>query len=352
MITRGAFRIHRWAGLTAGICMLAVCLSGAFVALIEQYESVAERHIVVVPQQHARLPYDKLFSVAREQVPDFHLYDYARLPQRPDAPLELLYFPDGTYRSVFINPYSGQITGYLDNSPSRWLLKFHWSLGLGRQGREGSAVVFLCSMLVLMSATTGSIVYRRRLLESLRLRTPVRGRNRTSGLHRLIGTWCVPFVLTLFGTGAYINYHIVTGVYAFPGGAALERLPVAPLRVSVDACLARAREAVPGLIPRSFSFPQLEGGPVSVSGRVVGHEGFLDGSASVSFDSTSGALLQVRNDAEHASAWGRFETALFRLHYADFGGLPVKIGYALLALASGTLPVSGYLIAWAKRRRR
>lgn len=352
MFTKRVFRFHRWVGLAGGICMSAVCLSGAFVALIEPFEALTAGRTVTVTPRPPRLSYDELFARARERVPEFHLYDFARLPQQPGAPLELLYFPDGTYRSVFIDPYTGEVTGYLHNTLSRWLLKFHWSLGLGEQGRPGAGVVFACAILVLMSVASGGIVYRRRLGQALRFRTPVAGRSRMSGLHRLVGTWCGLFVVTLFGTGAYINYHIVTGVYAYPGGATLTRAAVTPLRVSVDACLGRAMEAVPGLVPRSFSFPQLEGGPLAVSGRVLGHDGFLGGSASVSFDSVTGALLSVTDRARHPTRWSQFETALFRLHYADFGGLPLKLAYAGLSVIASLLPVSGYAIALAKRRGR
>jgi uncharacterized iron-regulated membrane protein len=353
--SRVLFVVHRWSGLTAGIVVLAVCLSGAFAALLHDYETTFEAATVTVVPGKTRLAYDTLFAAARAHVPDFHLYDYARLPQGDDRALEILYFPDGTYRSVFLNPYTGDITGSLAGSWSRWLLKFHWSLGLGDQGRGGATVVFVAALTALMSVVTGAVVYRKRWRDALRVAPALRRGATHTALHRVAGVWSGAFLLVLLASGAYINYFIVTGVFAYPGGDALGRRPVAPLAISVDAAIARAVVKVPGLLPASVSFPQLEGGPVAISGPVAGQNGFLSPHTSVLFDPRTGALLAVRGGPAEAGLVGTLETAVFNLHYAKFGGWPVRVLYALLSLLGAGLPVTGLVIWWRKqavRRRR
>lgn len=113
-------------------------------------------------------------------------------------------------------------------------------------------------------------------------------------------------------------------MFAYPGGAALTRRPAAPLAIPIDTAMAHAVAAVPGLRPSSVSFPQLEGGPVAISGPVAGQNGFLSPHTSVLFDPRTGALLAVRGGPAEAGLVGTLETAVFNLHYAKFGGWPVR----------------------------
>ena len=352
-VTRWLYRLHVWLGLVGGAGLLLVALSGAVIAFSQEIERATCEAVrrVSVPPQARRLPYDVLLANARHAVPDFGRYDYLRFPTAPDEAVEILYFPDDSYHSAFLDPYTGRLTGVLAYTLTRTLTRWHWSFFLGD---AGAVLCLLLAGALVGSGLTGLAVYRKHLWPALTLRVPVRGpsgRRTVSGLHRVVGTWAALFTLLLGSTGAWINYNIVTGVYAYPEGAALRRPPQAPLAVSVDALLAETQRQLPGLVPGSFSFPQLVGGPVGISGTFATDGVLWRVGSGAEFDEHTGRLLTVR-DGRRATASQKALSAFENLHYGQFGGWPVKLLYCLGGLAVAGLPLTGGLLWWGKRRTK
>jgi len=345
---RKLFAIHSYTGLIAGIFILAICLSGSFAALLQQYEKTFEADKLLITPQRKVVGYDSLFAVAKKQVPDFQLYDYGRFPQNNNEAFEILYFPDGTYHSAFINPYTAVITGYINNNLSKWLLKFHWSFAIGKQGITGSIILFVFALSVLLSVITGFIIYKKYIIDGLLFRTKVSAQNKFSGLHRILGVWTMLFMFILFGTGAYINYHIMTGDYSYPGGETLKQQPKFSLNVSVDTMLAYIQKEQPNFIPKGISFPQLTGGHISISGNFKENSDWTNGSSSFDFDEYTGKFIAF-NNRQKISATDIADNTLNNLHYASYGGLWLKIIYAIFALLSACMPITGFLL-WRKRR--
>jgi uncharacterized iron-regulated membrane protein len=347
---RHLFALHSWLGLIAGIFILAICLSGAFISLRNQYERSFEKEKIVVTPQSKRLSYDTLFAIAKKEVSDFQLYDYARLPQQADESLEILYFPDGSYHSVFIDPYTGEVKGKLALNLSRWILKFHWSFFIGSQGWLGSIFAFCFALCLLLSIITGFIVYKRHIIDSLLFRSKVNWssfKNASSGLHRIIGVWSMLFLFIMFGSGAYINYHILNGDWKYPGGKDLTQIPKQLLQISVDDCIQKAKDTIPNFIPTGFSFPQLMGGDLSVNGLTKDQNEFYLSGSSVSFNPTTGQVIEITNGTKNTT-YSKFENIVFSLHYANFGGLFIKIIYCILALLCGLMPITGFVLWWRR----
>lgn len=350
MNNRAWFAWHRWLGLVAGLFAVSISLTGAFLTLRRPYERAADRVALVVRPVGPRLPYDQLLATAGRQVPDFRLYDRADLPQAPDEALELHHLPNGHYASIFVDPYTGRVTGGLGSGHlSRVLLRFHWSFALGESGYVG-AVVAGC---VLGAVSTGAVVYRKHLLPVLLFRERVAwqgGRRTVASLHRVLGVWAWLFLAVLFSTGAYLNYITVSGRFTYATAAQLRQPPRQPLAVaSVDAMLAQARRALPELRATALTFPQQLGGGYTVEGVLPGDNGLLTPVNAVAFDAR-GRLLRVDRGRD-ADAWVKAETLLFALHFGSYGGLVVKLLYCLLGVLSGSLPVTGALLWWRRERQ-
>jgi len=349
---RKIFAIHSWLGLIAGIFILAISLSGSFVALMHQYEETFDHEKLFVKPAGKYLPYDTLFSIAKKKISNFGLYDFAFFPKNPNETLEILYFPDGTYHSVFMNPYTGEITGKMDNNLSKNLLKFHWSLFLGPQGYIGSIVVFALSICLLLNIVTGFIIYRKHIIDALLFKAKINWKSirlASSGLHRIIGVWSMVFMFIIFASGAYINYHIINGDFAYPGGEKLKHRPKEPLQVSVDQCIRLAKEKIPGFEPSSFSFPQLEGGELYVSGYIKGQNRFYLGNSWVTFNSKTGKVLEVKTGI-HNTLSSKLDIIISHLHFGNYGGVWLKIFYSFFSVLSGLMPITGFILWFRKRK--
>ena len=356
MNNRAWFAWHRWLGLVAGLFAVSFSLTGAFLALRRPYERAADRAALVVRPVGPRRPYDQLLAAAGRQVPDFRYYDRADLPQAPDEALELHHLPNSYYASVFVNPYTGRVTGGL--GPGHWsrtLLRFHWSFALGTSGYAGAVVALLAALCVLGALGTGAVVYRKHLLKVLLLRERIvwRGGRRTvASLHRVLGVWAWLFLGVMFGTGVYLNYITVSGSFTYATAAELRQPPKQPLAgsgISVDVLLAQAGRALPGLQATAFAFPQQLGGGYTVEGRLPDDNVLLTPVSTVAFDAR-GHLLRADRGRD-AGAWAKGENLLFALHFGTYRGLVVKLLYCLLGVLSGSLPITGALLWWRRTRR-
>lgn len=356
MNNRAWFAWHRWLGLVVGLFAVSFSFTGAFLALRRPYERAAHRAALVVQPRGPRLPYARLLAAAGRQVPEFWLYDRADLPQAPDEALELHHLPNGHYASVFVDPYTGRVTGQL--GPGQWsrtLLRFHWSFALGDSGYLGAALALAMALCGLGAVATGAVVYRKRVVKVLLLRERIAwqgGRRTVASLHRVLGVWAWLFLVVLFGTGVYLNYPTVSGRFTYASAVQLRRPPpqlLAGAGVSADALLARARQALPGLQATAFTFPQQLGGGYTVEGRLPLDNALLTPPNVVTFDAR-GRLLRVDRGRE-ASAAAKWESLLFALHFATYGGLALKLLYCLLGVLSGSLPITGALLWWRRERQ-
>ncbi len=107
--------IHLWTGLTSGIIIVAVCLSGTIYTYNTELREMAAPHLhrVDIPENTARLPADRIIAKIKElsggQVTSISiphdLHSTYQVTVRTEGDKSRF----GT--SYYVNPYSGEITG-------------------------------------------------------------------------------------------------------------------------------------------------------------------------------------------------------------------------------------------------
>jgi uncharacterized iron-regulated membrane protein len=345
---RKLFTLHSWLGLLAGIFVLAISLSGAFISLSKQYDCFVHSEIVLVTKQDNPIVYDSIIRNAKKVLPDFKLYDFIRIPQSDDEAVELLYFPDDSYHSAFFNPYTGKFLGKLEYNLSRTLIKFHWSFFAGN---IGALAALLCGLSVMASVITGIVIYKKHIWQALLFKVKWK-RNKGglsfSSLHRVWGVYSLLFMLILFGTGAFINYEILSGDFTYPEGEQLNQPPKFILSVSLDALIAYVKIKEPSFHPTYISFPQLTGGHIVIGGKFKSDNVWSSKSSSFEFDEHTGKPLAF-NDGRTLQAADQTKSIIYNLHYATFGGVWLKILYCTFGILSGLMPITGFIL-WVKRK--
>jgi uncharacterized iron-regulated membrane protein len=218
---------------------------------------------------------------------------------------------------------------------------------------------------LLLTLATGLFIHLKDLRRQwFQFRAERATRTWSSDLHKVLGVFGLPYQLLYAWTGAVLSLSFATVQPAFVAtlfggdeqaarsarGAELEP-PERTGRLSgklpdLDALVARARQQLPELKPSWIGIEYVgdERSSVSVFGEV---EELPFGSAGVMLNAADGAVLSVTS--ARAGTFQRFEAWFFGLHYARFGGVGVKLLYALLAFASCAVIVSGNLI-WLERR--
>ena len=111
-INKGIRVVHRWIGLTVGLVIVMMALTGMVNLFRPQLEPVVNRELVTVDTCSARVRLDVLAANARAVHPAAEL-DYIRITAGEDGaermPATRIRFTDQQF--VFLNPCTGAVVG-------------------------------------------------------------------------------------------------------------------------------------------------------------------------------------------------------------------------------------------------
>lgn len=351
--------IHTWTSLLSMAFLLMLCLTG--LPLIFHHEiDHALGYEPVVPEMPAatpRLALDTLVAAAEARRPGAVVQFVSFDKDEPDAVLVGL---ARTLQQVTGDHFVGLdrrtatvlIESHPGAGPMGFLLTLHTDMFVGLPGK-----LFLGGMaLLFVAAIVSGVVLYGPFMRKLDFGTVRRTRStRIKWLdwHNLIGVATVAWALVVGGTGA-INTWADLMLALWQGGQLAEM--TAPYRdvprpgtlVSIDTAVATAQAAAPDMTPRLVAFP---GTAFSSNNH---YAVFMAGNTPLTarllkpalIDAGTGRLTDMR-----AMPW--YVQALFLsqpLHFGDYGGLPLKIVWALLDGATIVVLGSGIYL-WIARKR-
>ncbi len=220
------FRLHLVAGVSAGIVVFLMAVTGAVLACEEMALKWAERRYrVTVPEGADRLHPARLVHSAEETAAatgDVFLATAVQYDADPRAPAQVR---SGPARRTYVDPYTGEVLG---GGFARIEAFFEWVRGWHRwlsfpagSERRGRAVTGAANLAFLFLVLTGPLLWmpRRFSLKTLAavvfFRRGIRGRARYLNWHHVVGIWsAVPFAL-IGGSGMLMSYPGV-GDRAYP----------------------------------------------------------------------------------------------------------------------------------------
>jgi uncharacterized iron-regulated membrane protein len=240
--------VHTWVGLTAGLVLLIVAVTGAVLI----FRTALERKLdparwIVAPDAH-RLSLDDLAARARAAHPEGEL-ESVRFYGDPTAPV-LALFSNKEY--VHLNPHTGAVLGIRQ----RYGEGFGWVEGvhkylmlaptLGEDVNGSFAIVFAALTL------TGIVLWwpatRRALKAGLTINRKLKGRPWHLNLHKTLGAYVALVILFSAVTGVPIALESTQSVIYFLTGSKITPPPAAtevPASVTPVAVAARSADVAP-----------------------------------------------------------------------------------------------------------
>jgi uncharacterized iron-regulated membrane protein len=352
--------IHRWTSLVCTLFLLMLCITG--LPLIFHHEIDHLLHEEVEPAKlPAGTPHADLDRVAANAL--------ARLPGHV---IQFLFWdrdePDLVFASAGVAPDSDPERNRLIRSDAHTgevleevdfrtrltfiLLKLHTDMFAGLPGK-----LFLGLMGLLFAAAivSGIVVYgpSMRKLEFGTVRHHRIRSVRWLDIHNLCGVVLIAWTLVVGLTGVLNTWaDLVIKLWQFDQlaemVAASKDAPVPAQPGSVQAAVAVARERLPEMVPSFVAYP----GTI-FSGKSH-YAVFMRGDTPLTsrllkpvlIDAASGNFTDSRDLPWYVS------TLLLSqpLHFGDYGGMPLKIIWALLDIATIVVLVTG-LYLWLARRR-
>lgn len=351
---------HRWSSLVSTLFLLMLCLTGLpLIFSHELNEVLLDEPWSAAAPDGPPLSLDAVLATALDrapgEVPAFMSFDEDRpvvnvTSRAPDAPA-------GQYTFQPIDRTSGDPAPPVAGHPLvEFLLQLHSDLFLGL---GGMLFLGLMGLMLVVAVVSGVVLYApfMRRLPFGTLRIEKAPRTRWLDWHNLLGIVTAAWVLVVGLTGVINTLSVpilalwkaeaLAGLTAATADAG--PVPVSE-RSSLDAAVTRARQALPGMQVQFVAFPGTE--------YTTDHHYavFFHGDTPLTTHLITPALIDVRTGDLAAVApvpwYVKTLTLSQPLHFGDYGGMGLKIVWALLDLALIVILLSGLYLWLAKRGRR
>lgn len=377
MLKRIASKLHLLIGLVTGTVVLIICLTASVYVWEQELNRLvyAGQIDVQVPANPATLPLAQLKQLASDAVGkpvksveisadagkawQFRASKY----HKDSAGTGFSYLADVEYDwRIWVNPYSGHVQGVQDMrfEPIRMLRTIHQQLLL--RDHTGTLIVGINALCFLVMVLSGIVLWFPGRWSAVRKRLVINARTNTKrtiyDLHSVGGIWVHLILLVSIVTGlAWPFKWWESGIYTLlgqegkPSFGKDAKLDVAPLAFTSP------METFTSLRPSWHTGtiawePAKDGRPAELKLTLKHDIGSgWDESDLYFFDASTSQLLRDHLHTEKTTG-EKWRNSNYAIHTGGIGGWPTKVLASFAALVGASLPVTGFLIWWGRRRKR
>lgn len=370
--------LHLWLGLISGIIVVIVSITGCLFAFQTEISNVIhKKEFFISPPatETANLPMHVLLQKASAALGSGHSPNYITAYADPHRAWEFMNYEPGnqdaftfpgtikSYQSVFLNPYTGEVTGKIDYMQDFFVVVkyIHWSLYLST--KYGQPIVGWGTLLFVVSLITGFVMWipkRWNKVErdkSLTVRWKATWKRLNYDLHNVLGFYVVLIALVLgltgmiysftwFSKAAYATASLSTAPMPQPSFVSDTAAPA--MQYPEDQAFLATRAAYPDAKRYGLDWPATKDAPLEVT-AFHGKEVYYDANTAY-FDQYSGKKLgktgfTTQNNGEKLLLMN------YDIHVGAIGGLIGKIIAFIVSLICASLPITGFVIWWGKRKK-
>lgn len=350
------YLVHKWTSIVCTAFLLMFCLTGLPLIFHHEIDELTRApRLAEAVTGTANL--DAVAARARATQPGWHILFLSFDPEKPilyAAVGPTLVADEDEGKLLLFDARSGEPIDAppLDEGVMAFLLELHAHLLLGIPGQ---LFLGLIGVVFLVAVVSGVVVYAP-FMRRLRFGTVRKDRSKRIkwlDTHNMVGIVTLGWVSVVGLTGFIITMTLpITMIWQMDElaemAAPYKDSPPPERPVSIDAAVAAVRQAVPEAKLSFIAWPGTELSTahhymIALAGDTPLTERLI---SPAMVDAQTGKLTDLR-----AMPW--YVQALFLsvpLHFGDYGGMPLKIIWALLDLAAIVVLVSG-LYLWLGRRR-
>jgi uncharacterized iron-regulated membrane protein len=366
-------KIHLWLGLSSGLVVFIISITGCLYAFQEEISDLTQPFRFCEASNSAFLPPSELKAIAELALPNKHLHAVKyNEPGRAAEAIFYAYDPE-YYFIIYLNPYHGEVLKVknMDRDFFRFVLNGHFYLWMPPKIGQTTVVVFMLVFLVML--ISGLVLWFPKNRAAARQRfwfrwkEGMKWKRKNYDLHNIPGFYACLFALLFVVTG------LVWGLPGFGrllhqgmgGKLSLEyEAPVSKLAFTVknsekntapiDIVFEKMRKEYPTACYIEVHPPENDSSSIAANANLG--KGTYWKTDYRYFDQFSLAELPCENiygrfDAETLTAADKLFRMNYDIHVGAIGGLPGKVLAFGISLMIASLPVSGFLIWWGRRKK-
>jgi len=360
------FWFHLVLGVSAGVIIFVMSVTGVLLTFERQTLDWIDRHDarVISPPATGRLPLSELIKKSGGTPAG------VTVRSDPAEPVELVM---GADRTIYLNPYSGAVTGTPSKSARAFFLSvraWHRWIALNDSTHTNTEPIYdAANVLFFLIVISGPFLWWPKQLTWRHLRPIVWFRGRLSGKardfnwHNTIGLWTsIPLAL-IVATGVILSYRWANDlVYKVTGSEqpkqvqmqAMPKGQAPPPWQGLDGWVARAESRMPAW--RTISIRNVPARTVNISVD-SGTGGQPQKRATLTLDRVTGAEVKWATFANNNLGL-RLRILARVVHTGEVGGILLQAFAGLVSLGGAVLVYTGIalslrrLAAWRRRKAR
>lgn len=361
-------KTHLIVGFISGLVLFIVAITGAMYSFKTEIEALTQSYRKVDLEPKAMIPPSEALEIGQQTLPDIEIHGV--IYRKADDALEVVYYQEEPlyYGAAYLNPYSGELLKTKDFYKSFFGFALRGHIALWLPLHIGQPIVAIATLFFLLMFVSGLILWwpkKSGSTKSFAFTREAKPSVRRLEWHKVIGFYVVWLALILVLTGmTWVFKGFDRAVYKAMGGKlethfsmpasdTTNTIRMDSVAKPIDLLWANLKQQYPEM-------PFIEIHAV--------------------YDSVSTFLVELNSDpskywktdylyfdqhtlepVESNTIYGRLEQAgipekikrmYYDMHTGAIWGLPGKIIMFLASLFIASLPLTGFLLWWSRRREQ
>jgi len=365
-------KIHLWLGFTSGIIVFIIAITGCIYAFQEEIQNSTEQYRFVKNQNTPFLLPSKLESIARKELPNktLHAIQYKGKEKSAEA---IFYNYDekieqnNYYKIVHINPYTGEVLK-INNMYSgffRWILDGHFYLWLPH--KIGQTIIASATLIFVIMIISGFILWFPKNKKAakqrfwFRWKDGIKWKRKNYDLHNITGFYVMSIALIFAVTGlvwgfpwfAYSYYTLIGGEKSLIlENPTSKQISVQKAENPLDKTYLLMVNKYPKAVSIEVHPPESKTSPIAANANL--QEGTFWKTDYLYFNQYTLKEQEVNHiygKLRNTSNADKLMRMNYDIHTGAIFGLAGKTFAFLISLLIASLPITGFLI-WFGRRKK
>lgn len=357
---RAAFlKIHRWLGLTTGLVVFIVSLTGCIYVFEEEWREVFQhRYLHVNESKEKHKSITTLTAIVQQAYPKEKITTIRFLKEKDAA----FIFHTRNELAVSVNPYTGSIVGArnMNTDFMSVVLDIHLDLLLGKVGKQ---IVRWNVLIFFVMCISGLVLWwpkqKRFIKQASTIRWKTKNRKRLHwDLHSVLGFYALVILFIISLTGIFWVFDWGKQLVSVATGSPIWTAPQVKSTPSVlqkenplDSAYTYASLQNPGARQVFISVPPDSMAPIRILFRYP--YTIVRKQTTAWFDQYS--IVNLHTDSyQKYSRYEYISRSIYDFHTGRIRALGIgsKIIYFLASLFAASLPITGFLIWWGRQKKK